>query len=199
MDEDILTFFKYKFGVIRKKSDDDLPPNWPGQNYMDRLVSSAHGLFIYAATICRFIEEGSKYFPTDDLLRLVLPNESITNASLWKSRNVTTHESPTKELDMMYTQVLIHYLKGVPHEKDKELLTMILRQILGAIVTLHDPLSLIAIARLLNMSHKIIKKTINHLCSVLEVPNKQEHPIRLFHPSFRDFLVNNKRCSSKEF
>jgi len=69
VDNDILNFFEYKFGAIRDESEsDDLPPDWPGKTYIDKLVASAHGLFIYAATVCRFIEEGIQDFPADDLL-----------------------------------------------------------------------------------------------------------------------------------
>lgn len=198
VDVDILTFFKYKFGVIRKKSDDDLPPNWPGQNSVDKLVSSSHGLFIYAATVCRFIEEGIQNFSADSLLRLVLPDEGVANTSSQVSKNINTNKSPTKELDMVYTQVLEHSLKNCP-EEDKEQLAAISRQVVGAIVILFDPLSAIAIIKLLDKEKWIIKKRLNHLRSVLEVPDSEEYPIRLLHPSFRDFLLNDKRCSSQQF
>jgi len=198
VNEDILTFFKDKFEVIRKKSEDDLPLDWPGKKCVDKLVVTAHGLFIYAATVCRFIEEGIKDFPADDLLRHILPNENIANTSSQMSRNITIHESPTMELDTLYIQVLEQSLKDVRHEKDKELLAGISRQVVGTIVILFDPLSPMAIARLLNMDGVVVKKRLNHLRSVLEAPDSQQ-PVRLLHPSFRDFLLDGKRCSNEQF
>jgi hypothetical protein len=191
VDKDILTFFEDEFRVIRDESD-DLPLDWPGKEHIDKLVSSAHGLFIYAVTVCRFIAKGIQDFPADSLLRLILPDESMTNISPQRSGNITTQESPTKELDEMYTQVLEHSLKSA--QKDKEQLTAIFRQVVGAIVVLFDPLSLIAIARLLDMDNETIKKRFYRLRSILEVPARQERPIRLLHPSFRDFLLDKQRC-----
>jgi hypothetical protein len=198
VDNDILVFLEYKFGIIRDESY-GLPPHWPGQKYIDKLVLSAHGLFIYAATICRFIEESIQDFPADNLLRLILPDEGLTSALPGDIRNINTFESPTKELDMMYTQVLEHSFKNVRHPKNKEQLAAIFRQVVGTIVILFDPLSLTAISRLLNMDDEIIKKRLERLRSVLEVPNRQEHAIRLLHPSFRDFLLDDKRCCSQQF
>jgi hypothetical protein len=197
VDHDILVFFEYRFGVIRNKSE-DLRPNWPGKTCIDKLVSSAHGLFIYAATVCRFIEKGIEDFPANDLLRLVLPDENIANTSKM-SRNITTYESPTKELDMIYTQVLEYSLKNVRHAKDKEQLATTFRLVVGSIVILFNPLSPFAIARLLNMDVEVVKKRLNHLRSVLEFSDTQEQPIRLLHPSFRDFLLSDKRCYSRQF
>jgi hypothetical protein len=41
------------FQVIRSECE-DLSDDWPGREYVDKLVSSAHGLFIYATTVCCF-------------------------------------------------------------------------------------------------------------------------------------------------
>jgi hypothetical protein len=40
---------------------------------------------------------------------------------------------------------------------------------------------------------------VQHLHSVLNIPQSQDHPIRLLHPSFRDFLINKDRCSDPNF
>jgi hypothetical protein len=200
VDNDILKFFEYKFGIIRDESEsENLLYNWPSKNYIDKLVASAHGLFIYAATVCRFIEQGIQDFLVDDLLRLVLPDENMANTLSEMSGNITTYESPTKELDMIYTQVLEHSLKNVRHEKDKEQLATMFRLVVGSIVILFNPLSPIAIARLLNIDNEVVKKRLNHLRSILEVPDSQEQPVRLLHPSFRDFLLTDKRCYSRQF
>ena len=142
-------------------------------------------MFIYAAAVCRFIKEGSKDFPADNLLRLFIPDKPMTDILLQRSRSISTESSPTKELDMIYTQVLEHSLKN--RNEDEEQLAAIFRHVVGAIVILFDPLSYIAISRLLNMDDRLIKLRLNHLRSVLEVLDEQEHSIRLLHPSFRGF------------
>lgn len=148
-DNDIRIFFEHKSGANRSAWD-DLPVDWPGKETIDLLVLRAHGLFIYAATVCQFIEENGEQWSPNDLLHLILPHGRTTDSSLWKSGNtVITHELPTKELDTMYTQILEHSLKNVHNEKDKQLLVGIFRQVVGAIVNLFDPLSIIAIVGIL--------------------------------------------------
>ncbi|KAI9780999.1 MAG: hypothetical protein M1839_006438 [Geoglossum umbratile] len=163
VDSDISVFFQQKFQEIRDQSDEGLSDDWPGRQHLDRLVSSAHSLFIYAATVCRFIENGMQDFPADNLLRLILPDESSTNPSTQRSRTVITYESPMKVLDTMYIQVLEYSFRNSRHENDREQLTAICREILGAIIILSDPLSPIAVARLLNMDYEIVKKRLNNL------------------------------------
>jgi hypothetical protein len=195
VDSDILTFFEDKFKAIRNASD-HLPPNWPGKEAMDLLVVRAHGLFIYAATICRFIEDGGEQWPPDDLLHIVLPDHCTSSSSLWKS--VPIHGSPTEELDIMYIHILEYSFRNINNERNKQQLAAIFRQVVGAIVLFFDPLSAIAIARLLGMHDEIIQKRLHNLRSVLVVPGDRQ-PIRLLHPSFRDFLLDKQRCRDLHF
>jgi hypothetical protein len=53
--------------------------------------------------------------------------------------------------------------------------------VLGSIVHLQDPLSVIGLENLLH--------------SILIVPENDNHVIRLLHPSFPDFITNPERCS----
>jgi hypothetical protein len=199
VDSDILIFFEHKLEEIRTASD-NLPVGWPGKETIDLLVLKAHGLFIYAATVCRFIEEGGEQWLPDDLLHLFLPNESIDDSSLRNASNmIITNESPTQELDKMYTQILEHSFKGVHNEQDRQQLASIFRQVVGAIVIFFNPLSAITIARLLDVDGRTIQMRLRHLHSVLEVPDNQGHLLRLLHPSFRDFLLDKKRCSNHHF
>jgi hypothetical protein len=61
----------------------------------------------------------------------------------------------------MYTQILEHSLKNVHNNKDKQQLGTIFRKVVGAIVILFDPLSPIAIARLLDVDGRIIQKRLH--------------------------------------
>jgi hypothetical protein len=197
VDNDISIFFQRKLKEIRDASD-DLPTDWPGKETISTLVLKARGLFLYAATVCRFIEQGGEQWPPDDLLRLFLPNESTDNSTQSGGDNmIITDESPTRDLDKMYSQILEHSYKGVKSLKDKQQVASLFRQVVGTIVVLFNPLSAISIARLFDVDCKRIQMRLRHLHSVLEVPDNQSHPLRLPHPSFRDFLLDGKRCSDQ--
>jgi hypothetical protein len=116
VNHDISIFFKHRFEEIRDKFE-ELPFDWPGDDTINALVQRADCLFIYAATVCRFIEEGGEQWPLDDLLRLILPDDSTTDSSLLKPSNMVITESPTKKLDKMYTRILEHSLQKVNNEK----------------------------------------------------------------------------------
>jgi hypothetical protein len=55
VDYDIAVFFREKFKEIRDEFE-DLPTGWPGDDKIKYLVRRADGLFIYAATVCRFVK-----------------------------------------------------------------------------------------------------------------------------------------------
>jgi NACHT domain len=194
IDHDILIFFEEKFRAIRNASD-LLQPDWPGKEVIDLLVVKAHGLFIYAATVCRFIEDGGEQWPPDDLLRVVLPDYYEPDSS---SDMKPTQDSLTEELDIMYTHILKHSLRNVHNERTKLQLAGIFRQVVGAILNLFDPLPAVAIARLLNLHDGIVQARLQNLRSVLIVPD-DEQPIRILHPSFRDFLLDEQRCRDRKF
>jgi NACHT domain len=189
VNKDISIFFEHKLEEIRNASY-ILPVGWPGHEKVSFLVQKAHGLFIYAATVCRFIEQGGEQWPPDDLLCLILQGDA--------NNIITTDESPTKDLDKMYSQILKLSFKGIKSLNDKQNLASIFRQVIGAIVILFNPLSAISIARLLDVKDEIVQMRLRHLHSVLEVPDSQTHTIRLLHPSFRDFLLDKERCTDQQ-
>lgn len=63
---DISVFFHQKLGDV-KREHDGLSTPWPGVATLELLVERAAGLFIYAATTCRFIRHG-KFHPKNDFL-----------------------------------------------------------------------------------------------------------------------------------
>src|SRR5438045_470148 len=74
-----------------------------------------------------------------------------------------------------------------------------MRQVVDTIAVLFNPLSDMVIARLLNVDSRIIQMRLRHLHSILEVLGSQGHPLQLLHPSLRDFLLDKKRCSDRQF
>ena len=60
-----------------------------------------------------------------------------------------------------------------------------------------DAMSTTYLAKLLHIPHEVLALTIDLLQSVLNVPAVKDEPVRIFHPSFRDFILNRERCSDE--
>jgi NACHT domain len=181
VDRDIGLFFEQNFTTIREEH--GFGADWPGIQVTKRLVETSGGLFIWASTACRFIREGR---------RLAMRRISIL---------ISGHCSgagPEKQLDEIYTTVLKDSIqKGYDNEKQE--LYEILREVLGSIVILFSPLSMDSLASLLPLSSSDINETLADLHTVFNIPNQKDRPIRLHHPTFRDFILNKDRCSGLNF
>ncbi|KAL4977899.1 hypothetical protein BDW66DRAFT_149628 [Aspergillus desertorum] len=77
IEHDIQLFLRYKLSEIQRER--SLPPDWPGQECIEKLVKMAFPLFIFAATICRFV--GDQDFLPDRRLAAVLQDEAATSTS----------------------------------------------------------------------------------------------------------------------
>lgn len=67
-----------------------------------------------------------------------------------------------------------------------------LRTIVGAIVTLAEPLSRNSLAVLLNVQPETVALRVKPLYSVLQVPDDGEAPIRPLHLSFSEYLTSQE-------
>src|SRR5262249_55066380 len=65
------------------------------------------------------------------------------------------------------------------------------RKIVGSIVTLAQPLSMLSLAALLDVGRDVVVHHLSALHSVLRVPADPE-PVRTFHLSFGEFLLSDK-------
>ena len=74
-----------------------------------------------------------------------------------------------------------------------------LRHILGSIVVLSSPLSAYSLHKLLHITKQRINQVLKDLHAILDIPKADALPLRLHHPSFRDFLLNNQRCKDPSF
>ncbi|OQD75267.1 hypothetical protein PENANT_c158G06719 [Penicillium antarcticum] len=145
---DISLFFDYRLMEIRKER--FLPSNWPGDEVLQRLVALSVPLFIFAATICRIFEEPD-WHPIDSLTEIL------------------TRQNDQSKLDRTYLPVLDRLL-GRQHEKHKEKLVSEFQQVIGAIVTLESPLSVLSLAKLLDLPERLVRLRLDPLHSVLRVP-----------------------------
>ncbi|THZ56728.1 hypothetical protein D6C88_09220 [Aureobasidium pullulans] len=183
VDQDIRAFFKSHFDAIRIKHG-ALPTAWPGDDIVDMLVQRAGTLFIYAATVCRFLREDERF--SQERLFFVLQQDSAYRKSLLA-------------IDDIYIKVL-HRAMANGHNKDfRTKLNRWLNNIIKPVVVLLQPLSVSSLAGLLHVKTGDIAGAFKDLRSVLQVPADQHSTVRLLHPSFRDFLLDPRRCNDPRF
>jgi hypothetical protein len=84
-------------------------------------------------------------------------------------------------------------------DQEREELCENLKKILGSLVILLSPLSAVSLARLLQTPGDNVNQALEDLHAILGIPKQDDLPIRLHHPSFRDFLLNNDRCVDAQF
>ncbi|RYO00277.1 Vegetative incompatibility protein [Alternaria tenuissima] len=185
IEHDIAVFLRHQLGLVRQKC--RLEAGWAEEGAIARLVQNSGGLFIWAATACRFIAEDSQLAET----RLAL--------LLHQGGGGTLPLPPERKLDEIYTTVLASSMRGGHSEAESQTLHELFRQVVGAVVTMQDPLSVTSLAELLRKDVATLRRTLANLQSVLDVPDADSSAIRLLHPSFRDFLLSPSRCSNPQF
>jgi hypothetical protein len=99
----------------------------------------------------------------------------------------------------IYLTVLKNSIHQNYTEDEKEDLYNTLRKVLGSVVSLSSPLSANSLATLLHMPKQDVDQTLEDLHSILDIPEDQTCLLRLHHPSFRDFLLDEHRCSDPNF
>jgi len=182
VDSDIKLFFRTWLAEIAKtRSDCNFTEDWPNPSNINVLCEKAAGFFIYASTVVKFIALKNRT-PTEQLDRIIsLPQN-------------TTHEGRSG-IDLLYTQVLEQAVDDM--DPDAEEIYSRFRTSVGAVLLVFNPLSMTALSDLLRVSN--ISTTLRTLHSLLLVPESTEDPIRAFHKSFPDFLMDPVRCKDERF
>ena len=184
VDEDIKLYLRTHLTDIREtRSDCKFPEGWPSSYDINILCKKAGGLFIYASTVVKFV--ASEYhLPTERLDLIILRPQ------------VTAHEGV---IDLLYTRILeLAFRAADPGEQE---LYSRFRHVVGAVLLVFHPLSMETLSNLLEHcgtpSH--ISTTLRFLHSLLNVPDSEDEPIRVFHKSFPDFLTDRARCKDERF
>ena len=102
VDRDIFIFLNYELTSIGREQ--AFGAGWPGEQALRRLVLNASGLFIWAATACRFIREGRGY--AEKRLSMII-NGSISTSA------------PEQHLDKIYITVLKNTIHQEYLEEEK--------------------------------------------------------------------------------
>jgi hypothetical protein len=186
VDADIRTFVEHEFAIIQ---DLHSCPRWHTHDQLDAVVSRSAGLFIYAATLSRFLKQ-SPY-----------PNQALTQFLAREAQSMS-------QLNQMYTVILD---QSAPEPFDEEIDNTArdyYQLIIGSLAVLFDTVSIISLHRLLAGSSSAhppvspveIEATLARLGSVIDIPHigdlpDRNTPVRIFHPSFREFLLDQQQPS----
>ena len=170
IEQDISRYLDYKFDEIKARKKHELSASWPGQEVLKSLTAMSSPLFIFAATICRFIGDRR----SDPVRRL--------QAVLDKK------QTSLDKLQQTYQPILEALLEISTDEEDDILQDF--RNIVGSIVVLIEPLTALALSKLLKVEYSKISTLLHQLHSVLRMSNDSNTPIRTLHASFGDYLLN---------
>ncbi|KAJ7196062.1 WD40-repeat-containing domain protein [Mycena pura] len=161
----------------------NIDPPWPGEEAFNDLVTRAGLFFIFAATIINVVKD-IYYSPHKQLQRLLA------------SRNMQLPAPAYDQVDLLYLQIL---KSSVENRRDAVQLCRRFQKIVGAIILLQNPLSISVLAQLLEHDEDDLEGALAPLHSLLDVPSNHDQPVRIFHPSFRDFLLIQERCQDTRF
>ena len=183
---DISSFLKAEFKKIRDDYNDShpelsLPQDWPGEQSIRALSEMSVPLFIFAATVSRFV--GDHRWNPKERLADVLKYQMNSQVS---------------KLDKTYLPILDNLLVDLS-DLEKDVLVCEFQAVVGTIILLAEPIGSFALSRLLNTTKETIVCRLDSLHSVLSIPLNPDVPIRLLHLSFREFLLGVSKRGKSPF
>jgi len=186
IDFDIKIFLRTRLAdVAKKRSDCDVTEDWPHSSNIDILCKKAAGLFSYASTVVKFVAS-PRHLPQERLDLLISLPES------------TLHEGRSG-IDSLYTEILEQAFYDL-NPDDQEVYRSF-RSVVGVVLLAFNLLSTKSLSQLLHDFNTPFDTsiTLNPLHSLLLVPEEAEDPVRIFHKSFPDFLMDPGRCHDMRF
>jgi hypothetical protein len=185
---DIETYLRYSFEQMKAYMPYRLDlSHWPSARDLEQLVQHSGVLFVYASTVVRYV--GSRRDSPRDRLAQVLDH-----------RGVAPLTAPYKALDTLYMQVLEEAVgmrtrqsmepQYEPEEVDS--LCQRVRATIAVIVLAQVPIRADTVATLTGESHDGVLIALDRLSALLLLEDAE--PVRVFHPSFPDFVLDSKRC-----
>jgi len=159
---------------------------WPTEDQLDLLCERAGGLFIYAVATVKFIDNRNDN-PRKRLDFLLQSPEGSAHEGKAKLKMNTT-------LDSLYMMILQEAFGDDDPRTDPRI-----RSVLGAVILAENPLPPSTIAAFLDFDTEDILPLLSSFHSLLILQQDTNNPVRVFHKSFPDFLVNSTRCINPRF
>jgi hypothetical protein len=178
---DIQRYLIHSFDTIRADRVSELPLlGWPDADDVRRLAELSGRLFIYAATAMRFLSS-QHYSPADRLVQLLEQQET--------DENVSRHDG----LDELYRRILLDAVETSPTVVNLGLCKR-LHAVVAVIVLANTPVHIDALCILSGVKLNDVRIALRYLASLL-LWDTDEEPVRIFHPSFPDFMADAGRCT----
>ncbi|KAF9646549.1 hypothetical protein BDM02DRAFT_3002929 [Thelephora ganbajun] len=184
VDSDIRLFFRHSFLEIADRQGG--LDGWPTKEQLNLLCERAAGLFVYAVATVKFVGHRNND-PKDQLDRLLRSPKSSAREGRTKLKANTT-------LDSLYMAILQEAFGDDDPEDDHKT-----RSILGAVILAANPLSPSTIAALLGLGAKDVSLRLSSAHSLLILQENADFPVRSFHKSFPDFIIDPVRCIDQRF
>jgi hypothetical protein len=198
VEADVRRIFDEGFADIRQKRALSLETGqWPSHSQLDKLVHLTGPLFIYAATVLKFVG-APRFLPEQQLCQVLERGSAISPDS----------SHPFLQIDKLYMNVLqsatVDDGSGTSHANAT--LCRRVGNLLRTVVLLEEPVSIMTLAHLMGVSSNVqeVDNDVRALGSVLLISRASgserfSETVSTFHPSFRDFLVDSQRCSNEDF
>ena len=183
VNSDVRLFFRNN--LLELKGRRHILDDWPTEGQLDLLCERSAGLFVHAMATIKFIDQRS-INPKKRLDRLLLSLESGLEGRTEFRENMT--------LDSLYASILQDAF-GADDPGDRP----DVRTVLGAVVLAINPLSPSSIAALLGFDAEDVSNLLSSVHSLLLLHEDVDQPVRPFHKSFPDFIVDPERCTNLRF
>ena len=184
VNNDVRLFFRHQFAELNSRRHGLV--NWPTEEQLDLLCERAGGLFVYAVATVKFIDKQNSN-PRRRLDLLLQSPENSAHEGTIKFKASTT-------LDSLYMSILQQAFGDHSLEDDPRI-----RSVLGAVVLAANPLSPFTIAALLRVDADDVFTLLSSVHSLLILQEDTDQPVRPFHKSFPDFIVDPTRCTDERF
>ena len=184
VNSDILLFLKQRFLELachRRGLD-----GWPTKEQLDLLCERAAGLFVYAVATVKFVHYKNSS-PKEQLERLLQAPQSTVYEGKTKFK-------PNATLDSLYMSILQDAFGDDDPEDDQ-----IHCSVLSAVILATNPLSPSSIATILGFGTEDTFLRLSSVHSLLILQEDVDSPVRPFHKSFPDFIVEPTRCTNRRF
>jgi len=181
---DIRLFLEHSFSELASR--DRGLENWPTKEQLDLLCERAAGLFAYAVATVKFIDHRNND-PEEQLDRLLKSSES-------SAREGRIELKEGMSLNALYMSILREAFGRDDPEDDPTT-----RSVLGAVALAANPLSPSTIATLLGLRTKSVSLRLSSVHSLLILQEDANCPVRPFHKSFPDFIIDPTRCTDQRF
>lgn len=194
--DDITFYLSHTLAEIAKKH--GVGKDCIDQASINKLSNKADGLFIYAATACRFLD--AEDFPDEEArqerLDQILQDYSETDDSEtdeWEA------DAPQQKVDEIYLKVLSFPDREKMSPKTRQRTYGGMRMTLGFLAVLFEPVATSSLENLLPNLPVSLAQLLKKLHAIVGVPRGEKSSLDLVHLSFRDFILSKKRSKQLKF